>query len=206
MRVNLNSKMLRRGFTLIELLVVIAIIGILSSVVLTSLNQARVKGQHAQTIAEVRQLEAAMTQVADDNGGKPISTGGHLACLGATSCWGGTLSSNAALDTALAKYIKVPAANQNKPSSTNGYFIYRSPGSYYDNNTGITYTGTANSYSIAWVPAMFTPPNQQPATADCTAENATWGTWDNDTTNVHCAVVGGANTGSCRQCGVMIEQ
>ncbi|PCI30694.1 hypothetical protein COB52_01270 [Candidatus Kaiserbacteria bacterium] len=63
-----------RGFTLIELLVVIAIIGILSSVVLASLNSAREKSRDARRIGDVKQLQLALEMYYDSNNGYPSAT------------------------------------------------------------------------------------------------------------------------------------
>lgn len=57
----------QRGFTLIELLVVIAIIGILSSVVLASLNTARAKSRDARRVADIKQLQTALELYYDAN-------------------------------------------------------------------------------------------------------------------------------------------
>ena len=57
----------KRGFTLIELLVVVAIIGILSSVVLASLNTARAKGADAATKANLSNARAGAELYYDSN-------------------------------------------------------------------------------------------------------------------------------------------
>ena len=50
------NKFQKDGFTLIELLVVIAIIGLLSSIVLASLNSARTKAKYARAKVDLNQL------------------------------------------------------------------------------------------------------------------------------------------------------
>jgi type II secretion system protein G len=66
-----NSK----GFTLIELLVVIAIIGVLSSVVLASLNNARSRGRDSKRKQDLVSLRTALEMYYNDHNGYP-STGG----------------------------------------------------------------------------------------------------------------------------------
>jgi len=64
------KKNTNRGFTLIELLVVIAIIGILSSVVLASLNSARNKAGDAAVKENMNGIRSQAELVYDNNGQK----------------------------------------------------------------------------------------------------------------------------------------
>jgi prepilin-type N-terminal cleavage/methylation domain-containing protein len=63
-----------QGFTLIELLVVIAIIGILSAVVLSSVNIARAKARDAQRLAQMKEIRSALDIFYETNQTYPSST------------------------------------------------------------------------------------------------------------------------------------
>ena len=60
------------GFTLIELLVVISIIGLLSSIVVSSLNGARTKARAARRKADISQLKKAFELYLSNNVTYPI--------------------------------------------------------------------------------------------------------------------------------------
>lgn len=74
-----------KGFTLIELLVVIAIIGILSSVVLASLNTARTKAKDAKRLSDMKQIQLALEFYYDSNNQYP----GPVSSYGEGSTCGG---------------------------------------------------------------------------------------------------------------------
>lgn len=117
------------GFTLIELLVVVAIIGVLSSIVLVSLNTARLKGRDAAREEEIHSIQNALELYFTENGYYPASGG-------AASPNGGWSSSNdsswAMLQTKLAPYIsKLPTDPAQSPSgwgATGNVFSYFSLG------------------------------------------------------------------------------
>lgn len=78
----------QKGFTLIELLVVIAIIGLLSSVVLASLNTARDRAKYARAKMDIKQLKIAMMAYKLDNGELPPPGDNCSACFNPpTSDW-----------------------------------------------------------------------------------------------------------------------
>lgn len=72
----------KQGFTLMELLVVVAIIGILTSVVLVSLNSAREKGKVSATKAQLVQIEKAVALFYLKNADYPPIGADHC-----SMCW-----------------------------------------------------------------------------------------------------------------------
>ena len=60
---------MKRGFTLIELLVVISIISLLSSVILTSVSEARKRAEYQKFGSELVQIRNALALYATDHGG-----------------------------------------------------------------------------------------------------------------------------------------
>lgn len=63
-----------RGFTIVELLVVVAIIGLLSAVILASVNASRQKARDARRREDLKQLQAAIELYYSDNGHYPGPT------------------------------------------------------------------------------------------------------------------------------------
>lgn len=68
-------KMEKKGFTLIELLMVISIISLLSSIVISNVNNARVRARDTQRLQNIKQLQTALELYYNDNGRYPSGYG-----------------------------------------------------------------------------------------------------------------------------------
>lgn len=90
----------KKGFTLVELLVVISIISLLSSVVITSIDSARIKARNAQRIANANAIVAGFYVATTGTTNKfPITNLEY--CLGKASCWDGDYHNSLAIDALL---------------------------------------------------------------------------------------------------------
>jgi prepilin-type N-terminal cleavage/methylation domain-containing protein len=80
------SKRASRGFTLIELLVVIAIIGLLSSVVLASMNTARKRARDGRRASDLDAIRKAIMLYYDTNNALPCNTNAFIYITGTSDC------------------------------------------------------------------------------------------------------------------------
>lgn len=138
----------RKGFTLIELLVVIAIIGLLSTLAVVAMSNARQKARDAKRVSDIKQIQSALDLYATDKNGYPadgangagtITLGGSTAkCLSDTTglgasgaCTGNTYMAN------------IPS----NPTPGGANYVYASKTA---NNAADCDTGPCVSYSLTF--------------------------------------------------------
>lgn len=117
--------MSRRAFTLVELLVVIAIVGLLSTVAVVSLGNARKQARNAKRNADVKQLVTAFSLGLDANGAYPSSGGNVWRCI-STACTGSYSGyvANGTVDAFFTPFAAKPVDPDDGGSRTRGGYLY----------------------------------------------------------------------------------
>jgi general secretion pathway protein G len=167
----------RRGFTLIELLVVISIIGILSGIIVTGLNSARVSSRDSDRISDLKNIQLALAQYYNDNGHYPCQLSDNTITIqgdpGCPPVFSGNYMATLPVDPSTGtsyKYTAMVRSTLSPPQACNlgvsfyhlGAVVENSEGSYMsqddsyimDINGGITVAGATYVQCINSLPAF----------------------------------------------------
>lgn len=125
----------KKGFTLIELLVVIAIIGLLATLSVVALNNARLKSRDAKRVSDIKQIQTALELYYVDASSYPVET--------AAVTLGGT--ADTAIDT-------LSATSGFASAAAGTTYMGLVPTNPTPNGANYTYTSSANgdSYELTF--------------------------------------------------------
>lgn len=152
----------RKGFTLIELLVVISIIGLLASVVLSSVSLARAKGRDAARVQEVDQIKNALELYYSTEKHYPISTNGRETITGLVETGGPINGYIKSIPSNLFDGSGLPKSQYISSSDGSSYeLVYQTETAGYAKSIGCN-TETADAFKVA---------NEGFAGAGCVAMN-----------------------------------
>ncbi|OIO46411.1 MAG: hypothetical protein AUJ28_02630 [Parcubacteria group bacterium CG1_02_37_51] len=119
------NKKYQKGFTLIELLVVIAIIGLLSTLAVVSLNNAREKARDATRMADIKLLNNAIQLYIQANDIAPVGDDSNdKICLSTEACWN---TAGGDFQTALSTYSANLATDPTQTDTATYHYVYVSP-------------------------------------------------------------------------------
>jgi len=116
----------KKGFTLIELLVVVAIMGLLASLAVVALNNARARARDARRVSDIKQVQTALELYFLDNYDYPAGPDVHIGsavsqCL---SSMGGTGWSSACDGTVYMSEVPLNPAPYDEGGSCTGTSAY----------------------------------------------------------------------------------
>ena len=165
-------KKTEKGFTLIELLVVISIIGLLSSIILSSLNGARLRGRIAKRLSDMHQVQIALELYYSANGSYPNSATWRSQC----PTWGSFSASNVIPGLVPTYLPSFPSDPMMVIAIDLSCYIYRSDGTDYvflDHNVP-ELEGSAPNYASY---SVFVDPTRDGGSNACTVDGASFWSW-----------------------------